>query len=233
MLPQAPEASKTTVKSFSRENQMKGKMKAIAVASVLFTFTSLLMLQASPQEGIPIYTFGNVSVVGYANNGAGFAFSPNVPIAVTALGFGGSDLTSNPYQVTLYNSSGTQLATAHVTTGSPFSNQTYYQGISAVNLTAGATYYLQATEAGNTNSVWVGNVVGVDASGTFSVNSDISYLNSAVNFISGIPTVLNSPGDFFVDENFQFTVVPEPGVLGFLALGGFFFGRRWQSRIRG
>jgi len=83
------------------------------------------------------------------------------------------------------------------------------------------------------NSVWVGNVVGVDASGTFSVNSDISYLNSAVNFISGIPTVLNSPGDFFVDENFQFTVVPEPGVLGFLALGGFFFGRRWQSRIRG
>ena len=212
---------------------MKGKMKAIAVVSVLFTFSSLLVLRATPQEGIPIYTFGNVSVVGYAINGAGFAFSPNVPIAVTALGFGGSDLTVNPYQVTLFNSSGTQLATAQVTTGSPFSNQTYYQSISAVNLTAGATYYLQATEAGTTNSVWLGNVVGVDASGTFSVNSDITYLNSAVNFISGIPTVLNSPGDFYVDANFQFTVVPEPGVLGFLALGGLFFGRRWRSRIRG
>jgi hypothetical protein len=212
---------------------MKGKMKTIAVASVLFTFTSLFVLHASPQEGIPIYTFGNVSVVGYALNGAGFSFSPNVPIAVTALGFGGSDLAVNPYQVTLFNSSGTQLATARVTTGSPFSNQTYYQGISAVDLTAGATYYLQATQAGNTNSVWVGNVVGVDSSGTFSVNSDISYLNSAVNFISGIPTVLNSPGDFYVDANFQFTVVPEPGVLGFLALGGLFFSRRWHSRIRG
>src|ERR1700690_3304458 len=94
-------------KSFSRENQIKGKMKTIAVASVLFTFTSLFVLRATPQEGIPIYTFGNVSVVGYALNGAGFAFSPNVPIAVTALGFGGSDLTVNPYQVTLFNSSGT------------------------------------------------------------------------------------------------------------------------------
>jgi len=191
------------------------------------------MLQATPQEGIPIYTFGSGSTVGYANNGAGFAFSPNVPIAVTALGFGGSDLTVNPYQVTLFNSSGTQLATAQVTTGSPFSNQTYYQGISAVDLTAGATYYLQATQAGKTNSVWVGNVVGVDTSGTFSVNSDITYLNSAVNFVSGVPVTLLSPGDFFVDGNFQFTVVPEPGVLCFLALGGLCFGRRWQSRISG
>ena len=51
------------------------------------------------------------------------------------------------------------------------------------------------------------------------INPDISYLNSAYDFVSGIPTGSQGQDDFFVDENFQFTTTPEPSALGLVAVG--------------
>jgi hypothetical protein len=206
---------------------MKTRIKTIVAAFV--AYASLSGLHASAQEAISSYIIGSPNVVGYATNGAGFAFSPTASIAVTALGFGGSDLANYPYQVSLYNASGTQLATAQVTTGSSLVNQTYYQGISAVDLTVGATYYLGAVEVGDPfGNYWVGTVVGDGLGGTFTVNPDINYLNSETDFFSGIPTNPQGSSYFFVDENFQFTPVPEPSVLCLSAAG--LLGVAWSWR---
>lgn len=195
---------------------MKITFSAISVSLFLLCFTA-----SAQQEAVPSYTLG--PIVGYSTNGAGFAFSPNVSIAVTALGYGGSDLLNYPYQVSLYNSIGNQLATTQVTTGSTLYNQTYYQGITPVDLTAGNTYYIGAVEVGDpSGNEWVGNVAG-----SFSVNSDITYLNGGTDFVSGIP--ISSVGNnFLVDENFQFTVVPEPSVLCLGAAG--LLGIAWRRR---
>jgi hypothetical protein len=204
------------------------RIRIRTVVAAFFASASLSCLPASAQEAIPSFSGG--SVVGYTTNGAGFAFSPTTSMAVTALGFGGSDLANYPYQVSLYNASGTQLATAQITTGSPFVNQTYYQGISAVDLTAGAIYYLGAVQVGDpSGNFWVGNVVGDGIGGTFTVNPDINYLNGVADFVSGIPTV-QDPNVFFVDENFQFTPVPEPSVLCLGAAG--LLGLVWSWRRR-
>jgi hypothetical protein len=190
----------------------------------------LFCLHASPQnEAIPLYTIGgnptNSNVVGYSEYGAGFSFSPNVSIAVTGLGFGGSDLANSPYTVSLFNATGNLLASVQVTTGSTFYNQTYYQSIPSLDLTAGDTYYLGAEESsgggGPLPNYWVGDVTGGSLGGAFSVNPDITYLNSELGFMppGTFPGTPQGSSYFFVDENFEFTVVPEPSVFGLLAVG--------------
>jgi hypothetical protein len=195
---------------------MKITFSAISVSLFL-----LCVSAPAQQEAVPSFTLAQIA--GYSTNGAGFAFSPNVSISVTALGYGGSDLLNYPYQVSLYNSLGSQLATAQVTTGSILYNQTYYQGIAPVALTAGDTYFIGAVEVGNpSGNFWLGNVAG-----SFSVNSDITYLYGGNDFVSGIPTA-NLGNNFLADENFQFTVVPEPSVLC-LGVAGL-LGIAWRRR---
>ncbi len=202
-------------------------------ALALFVSTSLFCFRAfGQQEGIPTFTISGSPIVGYANNGAGFAFSPLVSLAVTALGFNGSDLAHSSYRVSLFNAVGTQLATAQVSTGSPFYNQTYYQGISAVNLTAGNTYYLGAVEVGGTNLVWAGNVVGAAGGGTFSVNPDITYVSGNTGFMPPGSVPGSAQGqNYFVGANFEFTVVPEPASVGLLILGAALFALRGRGKL--
>jgi hypothetical protein len=193
----------------------------------LCVFISFTCFNACAQnEAIPFFS-SRSSVAGYSPNGAGFAFSPNVSIEVTALGFGfvptGTNFVVIPYQVSLYDADGNTLATEEITTGDSFYDATYYQGISPVVLTAGNTYYIGAGGFyyGFYDGYWFGNVDGPSYGGAFSVNSNISFLNGVNDFIGGVPTM--SDGDaFYVDENFLFTPVPEPSVfcLGIAGLLG-------------
>ena len=186
---------------------------------------------SAQQEAIPSYAILPGNVVGYATNGAGFAFSPTVSIAVTALGFTYGNDTSpfDPYRVSLFDASGNQLATAQVSTANGFHNQTYYQGISAVDLTAGATYYVGAVDVGASSGYWLGSVVGAVDGSPFSVNPDISYLSGNTGFMppGTIPGTAQGQ-NYLVGANFEFTVVPEPSVfcLSVTAIVGIAWRRR-------
>jgi hypothetical protein len=177
--------------------------------SAILVSASLLGLAASAQqEAIPSYTPDGPG--GYATNGAGFAFTPLVPIAVTALGYNGADLPVQPYVVGLFDSTGLQLASVLATASGTFYNQTYYQSISPVDLTVGQTYYLGAVGLTNGN-YWKGL-----SSFTFTTNPDISYLGYATDFMppATFPTEPIATDAYLVGANLEFTVIPEPSVLG-------------------
>jgi hypothetical protein len=198
-------------------------MSAKRVIVFVFACAGLLCRNAAAQqEAIPSYAPG--LVVGYADNGAGFAFSPNVNIDVTALGYAGdstSDILSEPYQVSLFDSSGNLLASQTITTASVFFNQSYYDAISTVQLIAGQTYYLGAAGLNNGQNLWVGEAVGTGFGGSFSANSDISYLYGVNGILppGGLPG--SSQGNvYLIGANLMFTVTgtPEPSTL--CLLGG-------------
>jgi hypothetical protein len=193
------------------------------ISAILSVLTLTVASHISATEAIFMYQATGPNIVGYAFGGAGFAFVPSTTLSVTSLGFGGSDLATTPYQVTLWNSGGTQLATTTVTTGSPFLNQTYYGAVSPVILSAGQTYYLGALETG-TNGLWVGDALVLppdpSSNGTITVSPDISYVGGALGMANngGIPTSITSVA-FYINANFQYTVVPEPSLFGFMTVG--------------
>ncbi len=204
------------------------------ILSTLLVSSSLLCLNAVAQEeAVPTFSTNGLGATYVALDfpGAGYEFSPNVEIAVTALGFGGIDLENDPYQLDLYqlkvNGPVATIATAEVTTGNTFYNQTYYQSITPVVLFPGQHYYFEAAAVGNSH--WSGFVIGAEPqSGSFSINPDINYLASADDFVNGVPQNALPKQYFFVDENFQFEVVPEPSVLCLGAAG--LLGMVWRRR---
>lgn len=190
------------------------------IVAVIFACAGLWCLNAAAQqEAVPGFTLG--SVVGYATNGAGFAFSPNVNIGITALGFAGSDIANDPYEVMLFDAGGNELAAAEITTGSTFYNQTYYDAISTIELIAGQTYYLGAAGLGGDENFWLGNAVGGGFNGSYSVNPDITYLNGVVGIMPpGTVPGLSQGSIYLVGANFMFTTTPEPAPACLLGLGG-------------
>jgi hypothetical protein len=201
--------------------------RVLLVSAVLPSVTRVL----GQQEGITSWTGGSPAIVGYATNGAGFEFSPGVNMALTALGFGGSDIANYPYQVTLYNASGTALATAQLTTSSTFYNQSYYHSVSPVTLTAGSDYYVGAVQVGDPGgNFWAGYAIETGVNGAFAPNADINYLSYDAGFgpPSNIPTVTGANNGYLIGANFQFTVVPEPSVLclGLAGVLGLFLTQR-------
>lgn len=214
-------------------------MRTVLPALLVSPF--LLHLKVIAQdEAVPTFSTNGLQVT-YVNNlsGAGYEFSPKVEIAVTALGFGGIDLENYPYQVSLYSIGGwgqTPItAMAEVTTSSTFYNQTYYQNITPVDLFPGQNYYIYASAIGNSH--WSGFVTGPLAQddGSFSINPDINYEAADDDFTNGTngdPMNALPLQIFFVDENFQFVVVPEPSVLCLSATGlaGMIWYRRWLRR---
>jgi hypothetical protein len=102
-------------------------------------------------------------------------------------------------------------------------------------LIPGDTYYIGAMAPTEGNN-WIGNVSGGMAGGSFSVNPDISYLSATTGFMSPgtVPGTPVGASYFFVDENFEFTVVPEPSALslmGVAGLVGVVWRRRWPLLI--
>ena len=174
---------------------------------------------------------GSVNIVGYAWGGAGFEFSPTTSLSVTALGYIGNDVYNAPYQVSLWDTSGDQLASALVSTNTPWSGQGYFQAISSLTLDAGDTYYLGAVRPDN--GLWLGNAIissGPDANGTFGVAPQISYLGYATgtNADGTFPAyVSNDPSALLIGADFEFqlssggangpmlaSTIPEPSVVG-------------------
>jgi hypothetical protein len=157
---------------------------------------------SAQQEAIAASVPGDLGA--YISNGAGFAFSPNIAIGVTALGYSGDDIVNNPYQVSLFDAGGNLLASQTITNGNTPYNQSYYNSISPVQLTAGATYYVGAQIAGT--NLWLGDLSGPNGT-MFSVNSNINYLNGAGGFIppGTVPGISLYQTNYPIGANFIFT----------------------------
>jgi hypothetical protein len=172
--------------------------------------------QAQAAEAISDYGAGIAG--GYADGGAGFAFTPLENMEVTSLGYSQNIMTnftdySGAAQVSLWDSAGDLLSTALVKDTASTFNQSYYQTVSPVTLEAGETYYIGGVIPAN--GLWEGS----ESIGTFSVSPDITYLGVAygTNLWQGLQP--DTTGELTEGPDFQYTqtAVPEPSVL---ALGG-------------
>ncbi|HVM50571.1 MAG TPA: DUF4082 domain-containing protein [Candidatus Acidoferrum sp.] len=189
------------------------------------------------------------NILGYATNGAGFAFSPVTGVSVTALGYVGTDILNAPYEVSLWDASGDQLASALISTNNTLSGPGYFQSTSPLALTAGNTYYLGAVRPDI--GLWLGNVIissGPEADGTFEVAPQITYLGcAATTDTNGVfPGFVGDSSTLFVGADFAFQLpsggvdtsvlgseVPEPAVpaLAGCALAAVWLGRRRSSPV--
>jgi hypothetical protein len=195
-------------------------MKRIQIIAV-----SALLAQATicwASEGILTYTPNDTTVVtGFAGNGiAGWSFQPTTAISVTSLGVFDDVITGqSPLTVGLWTQTGSLLASATVTSSDPLVNQTVYQSITPVTLTAGVTYLLGAYSLDGSVYIPVVNPPG----GSVMTSPEIQ-LGAAIwstNGISTFPdTTVGPPGSAILAPNFEFSDVPEPSVEAFSAVGG-------------
>jgi hypothetical protein len=188
------------------------------------------------QEAIPSINLYTADTGTTPLNSAGFEFTPATNLLVTSLGFGGRDITTQPYQVFITGLGGPELTSAVVSTNSTFLNQSYYSPVTSITLWAGTTYYVGAT--GANNSYYSGDVLiappDAEPNGTFTVSPYLSYLGAAWQtnaLITSLPE-LEPVNDLLIGPNFQFTLVPEPaaGLLGIAAMGGMTWCRRRSRR---
>jgi len=146
----------------------------------------------------------------------GFEFSPTTNINVTSLGSFFPTGANDTHGVTIWNTSGTVLATATVT-----GNGTQgfdYTTISPLLLTAGTDYVIGANTLNDDYA---------DNGATWTVASGINYIQHVETTCSGVTPCFpgtagtTSFGDF--GANFTFTPAPEPGsvALLFTILAGF------------
>lgn len=182
---------------------MKFKVFFCAICSLLLCFPS------AAYEAISAYG-GGTGTAGYAPGGAGFAFTPQTNILITALGFGGTALTAEPYRVTLWTSNQVPLVSTVVTLNSPLLNQTHYEAVPDTLLEPGKTYYIGAV--GTNSGLWTGNTITMgppNPNGTFFVDPEILYLAYAAGTnASGFPGVLGNSSTLLCGANFQFATGP-------------------------
>ena len=190
------------------------------------TFQKLLVLalltvaaRASANEGI--LTFSSGGVVGYVDGTAGWSFEPLTAISVTSLGCFDYVLTSNnqlPLSVGLWNQSGTLLTSTTVTTSDPLFDQSRYQSITPVTLTAGQTYYLGAYSSAG-SIVFDAETSSLGGFATTSPQIQLGMAALSTNGFSFPNTLQGDPGSALLAPNFQFSSVPEPSFVALAILG--------------
>ena len=145
----------------------------------------------------------------------GFQFSASQNLNVTALGTYDDNGLTAPTTVSLWNDTGTLLASAVVPVGGNVIGDFIYTNLSnTVSLTAGQLYRMGV---GVSQANWLYQVNGINTS------SDISYLQGAwSNGQDTFVTSLNGASNRYVSANFLSTnanVVPEPASLALLGMG--------------
>ena len=140
----------------------------------------------------------------------GYQFTTNQPISVFALGVfdSGQDGLVDSYPVAIWSSSGAEVASATVASGTsePLVAQFRYQSINSVTLSPG-TYQIGALYTTSDDGVlYPGYTTG------FSTSVPINFLNNAYNYGSTLadPTNTTSTLPSYIGPNFQFNSVPVP-----------------------
>jgi hypothetical protein len=157
------------------------------------------------------------------NRSLGWTFQPQTDIDVTALGaFDYIVPATGVLDVGLWDASGTLLASGTVSAASTSINQSLYQSITPVMLTAGQTYYLAAYSPAESFPFYV---VGPDANpsdGNATMSPEIQLGAAAYTPDAGFAfpsTTEGSSGDAIIAPNFQFEAVPEPSIFCLLGSG--------------
>lgn len=167
--------------------------------------------------GISVAVYGQtaINLTSYTDfsNGQwvlGFEFSPVNNITVTQLGSFFPTGAVDQHSVGLWNTAQVELASATVTgTGTEGFD---YTAITPQVLTAGTDYVIGATTLSDSYA---------DNTATWTVNPGINYVEHLEIGSATLAYPVNpstSFGDF--GANFQFTVVPEPGIMTLLTAGG-------------
>ncbi len=154
------------------------------------------------------------------NNGtAGWAFTSSQNLTITSLGgllLGDLSGASFPIDVGLWSSTGTLLGSAVITRSSQLINGSLYEAISPIMITAGDTYIVAAGTSGSLELAQVA-VDTLQSPFTFAGSAGVS--GQGFSFPTTVLPV-TSDNSIIYGANFLFQPVPEPGVLGLLALGG-------------
>jgi hypothetical protein len=163
------------------------------------------------------------SITSVINRSLGWTFQPLTDIDVTALGaFDYVVPGTGVLDVGLWDSTGTLLASGTINAASTSINQSLYQSITPVMLTAGQTYYLAAYSPSASFSFYV---VGPDngpngGNATMSPEIRLGAVAYTPNAGFAFPEITEgSSGDAIIAPNFQFTVVPEPSTFCLLGVG--------------
>jgi hypothetical protein len=164
----------------------------------------------SPGNGSPVFS----TIFADINGPIGWTFQPTTEIDVTALG-AFTYLGNQNIEIGLWNSSGTLLASQTITSASTVIDQSRYQSIAPVDLTADQTYYLAAFSlSGPLGAI----VVTPDTApnGFAMMSPDIQLGQVAYSSNSGFTfpsTIDGSTGDAIIAPNFEFQPVPEPSTI--------------------
>ena len=162
------------------------------------------------------------SITSVINRSLGWTFQPLTDIDVTALGaFDYVVPGTGVLDVGLWDSTGTLLASGTISATSTSINQSLYQSITPVMLTAGQTYYLAAYSPSGSFSFYVVGPDNGPNGGNATMSPEIQLGAAAYTPDAGFAfpsTTEGSSGDAVIAPNFQFEVVPEPST--FCLLGG-------------
>jgi hypothetical protein len=170
----------------------------------------------------------------------GFEFSTTTAIDVTALGFYDATLTGGSVglgncsgcgEVGIYNSSGTLLVSAQVTTAGTLVGDFYYVPIASTLLAAGQDYYAVGVTG---NADYTYNTTGFGVASNINYVADAFVSSSTLAFPTASDGVTAGEGGAWFGANFEessASAVPDPSSLLLLVtiLGGFAF---WTARKR-
>ena len=214
-------------------------MKKLTLAAVIIFAMSC---RSFASEAIASYQFDTNSsfspISGDLQFGAGFIFSPTLDLNVTSLGYMGS-LSAQTYQISIWDLSGNKLASTTITMSSATNNQSQYEPISLLTLSAGQTYYIDAE--GTVNGHWTGLALlrspNTNENGSFTTGPDLGYLAAAWasnSIVEGSPLQLTLADNtaLLIAANFEYTVAPEPSAVCLATGAGvvMIFGRRVRNR---
>jgi hypothetical protein len=199
---------------------MKARLFAIGLALCFHTHSSIA------SEGIVVFIG---SAGGYAIGTSGWSFEPLADISVTSLGcFDYIIGSQSPISVGLWAPDGSLLASSVVTGSSQLVNQTRYEPINPVLLSAGQTYEVGAYSS--SGAIILASANPGDG-GSVTTSSGIQFGGAVANFQGfGFPTpVENGAGVAFLTANFQYVTVPEPSSIALLLLCGGLIG--WRKKL--
>jgi hypothetical protein len=199
------------------------KIQKVLALSCLFV--SAITLKAGAQmEAMPGYVVFNnpdfTPVYAVINGPVGWTFQPLTDISVTALGmFDG--LPAN-LEVGLWNSSGTLLVSETIDENIISFNQSRYESITPVALTAGQTYYLAAfSPSGEFQALTLSpNLVPPDGMAIMSPDIQLGSVATENNGVFQFPDNVQGVADSaIIAANFEFAVAPEPATLAIVGAG--------------